>query len=147
MKLFPPSPLAQSAPVSSHNPTSKPPGLAEMNSGKQHMLGFSAFICILLSPPLLPETSFLLSRLGQEPPPTPQEDAYDGRSLAEVRTCHPTHRRFVLVILLTLSLETRRQSRKSRAVSGTTPCPSTPSCTPLGNLRQPNRKNGKRRLN
>ncbi len=25
-------------------------------------------------------------RLGQEPPPPPQEDAYDGRSLAEVRS-------------------------------------------------------------
>ncbi len=36
--------------------------------------------------PALPKPPFFHLRLGQEPPPAPQEDAYDGRSLAEVRS-------------------------------------------------------------
>ena len=54
-------------------------------------------------------------RLGQAPPPAPQEDAFDGRSLAEVRSYlphHAAHHRIHLVLL-----ETRRQSRKSRTMA------------------------------
>jgi hypothetical protein len=35
--------------------------------------------------------TFVCLRLGQEPPPPPQEDAYDGRSLAEVCPYLPPH--------------------------------------------------------
>ena len=54
-------------------------------------------------------------RLGQAPPPAPQEDAFDGRSLAEVRSYlrhHAMHHHVHLMLL-----ETRRQSRKSRTMA------------------------------
>lgn len=35
--------------------------------------------------------SLILFRLGQEPPPQPTEDAFDGRSLAEVSLSLPLH--------------------------------------------------------
>lgn len=54
-------------------------------------------------------------RLGQEPPPPPQEDSYDGRSLAEV--CYHLiiiQRIIISTIFFWLSrLETCRQSRES----------------------------------
>ena len=73
----------------------------------------------------LPQSHYFTFRLGQEPPPAPQEDAYDGRSLAEVRSYlshHAVHHRVHLVLL-----ETCRQSRKSCAMAQH----STPSYTSL----------------
>lgn len=67
-------------------------------------------------------------RLGQEPPPPPQEDAYDGRSLAEVCYHLIIMLRIITSIIFSLRLETCRQSRES------TPSPFAPHLLrrPLG---------------
>jgi len=68
-----------------------------------------------LTKDFLPQSLSFTFRLGQAPPPVPQEDAFDGRSLAEVRSYlshHAAHHRVHLMLL-----ETRRQSRKSRTMA------------------------------
>src|SRR6266566_4952349 len=88
-----------------------------MNSGRLHTPGVSVFH---RPPTCLNKPSFFLRlRLGQEPPPAPQEDAYDGRSLAEVRSYLPPSY-FAppcSCVFLAITLETSRQSRKSRAMA------------------------------
>lgn len=60
--------------------TSKPQKLDATSSGRRHMRGhwflFTAHTNVVHIDHI--------HRLGQEPPPAPTEDAFDGRSLAEV---------------------------------------------------------------
>ncbi|KAI0080246.1 hypothetical protein K474DRAFT_1657948, partial [Panus rudis PR-1116 ss-1] len=44
------------------------------------------------------------ARLGQEPPPAPAEDVFDGRSLAEVCPQHHTHKHASLTMQLRRNL-------------------------------------------
>jgi hypothetical protein len=75
---------------------------ARARRDEQWKAAYARFLRLLCSASLpslpLPETSPLCSRLGQEPPPAPQEDSYDGRSLAEVRS------RFYFITLRVLKI-------------------------------------------
>lgn len=82
--------LAPSVPASSPRTSSTPPKHVGTSSGKPPTPGPSPnqppspLISLLTSPALSAIYDISLS-LGQEPPPRPVEDAFDGRSLAEVR--------------------------------------------------------------
>ena len=78
MLTSPPSPLAQSARASSHRQSLTWPDSDARSSGKLRMLGKT-------NPPSTTTfRSHTTFSLGQDPPPLQQEDAFDGRSLAEV---------------------------------------------------------------
>lgn len=83
MLTSPPSPLAQSALALSPRQSSTWPDSDARSSGKPRMLGENKHLH-LLSPYVLTVTF----SLGQDPPPQQQEDAFDGRSLAEVCVSH-----------------------------------------------------------
>jgi hypothetical protein len=85
-KASQPSPSPASRPDSCLRPTSTLPDPGENNNGRLPTQG---------RPHRSHHTgscSFIFFRLGQEPPPQPTEDSFDGRSLAEVslsKLCGP----------------------------------------------------------
>jgi len=65
---------------------------AKARRDEQWRAAYARFYSFMLfvAPSYVERLNYLSCRLGQEPPPQPVEDSYDGRSLAEVSTWNQT---------------------------------------------------------